>query len=176
MAMARIDGWGWLVMYRNYLVGLVVLCMSISMVGCSIGEIFQWGEGGSDQTGTPSSGIGPRVITGDEALELYGVGREGEGTEASPTKTPEVWFPMTVWVAESLLPYDPDETIKTLPIFSTPGLSEGGTWLGDLEAGAEITLWTVFPDGSTCFVEGQAMQGWPVKGWVACNRLRFLEE
>ena len=56
-------------------------------------------------------------------------------------------------------------------VFTREELSEGGTRMGDLQAGSEVVLHSISPDGAKCLVEGMAVQGWPVKGWVACNRL-----
>jgi len=71
------------------------------------------------------------------------------------------------------IPYDPDETITILPMFTRPSLNDGGTWLGDLEAGTEVVLHGVDAERMACLVEGTTLQGWSTMGWVACNRLRF---
>ena len=47
--------------------------------------------------------------------------------------------------------------------------------LGDSEVGSSVRLLSVHPDGRACFIEGNAVQGWEVEGWVACNRLLFDE-
>jgi hypothetical protein len=114
-----------------------------------------------------------RIIKGTEALELYGVGNTP--TPAPPPATPQIWFPAKAWVEPSILPYDPDETINFLPMFSNMTLDEDGLWLGDLESGQEVVLHGVSSDGRVCLVEGPVLQGWSTKGWVACNRLRFTE-
>ena len=75
----------------------------------------------------------------------------------------------------SILPYDPNETIDFLPMFSNKELDTGGLWMGDLGAGQEVVLHGVSTDGSVCLVEGETLQGWSTKGWVACNRLRFTD-
>ena len=113
------------------------------------------------------------MITGSEALELYGVA--ASPTPGPPTATPQIWFPARAWVEPSILPYDPNETIDFLPMFSNTTLDDDGLWLGDLGAGEEVILHGVSADGSVCLVEGEALQGWSTKGWVACNRLRFTE-
>jgi len=74
-----------------------------------------------------------------------------------------------------LVRQDPDETITILPMFTRPSLNDGGTWLGDLEAGSEVVLQGVNADRTACLVEGLTMQGWSTMGWVVCNRLRFEE-
>ena len=123
-------------------------------------------------TEAPTSGEG-RVITGQEALDLYGIG--SSPTAGPPTATPQIWFPARAWVEPSILPYDPNETIDFLPMFSSTTLDTDGLWLGDLSAGQEVVLHGVSADGSVCLVEGMTQQGWSTKGWVACNRLRFTE-
>jgi hypothetical protein len=126
----------------------------------------------SAATDVPVSGKG-RVITGEEALELYGAA--ASPTPGPPTATPQIWFPASAWVEPSILPYDPNETIDFLPMFSNMTLDEDGVWMGDLGAGEEVVLHGVSADGSVCLVEGETQQGWSTKGWVACNRLRFTE-
>lgn len=128
---------------------------------------------GSEPTVEQPSGEG-RVITGQEALELYGIA--SSPTPGPPTATPQVWFPARAWVEPSVLPYDPNETINFLPMFSSTELDDGGIWMGDLTAGQEVILHGVSADGRVCLVEGQAQQGWSTKGWVSCNRLRFTQE
>lgn len=139
------------------------------MSGCSIADWLRRDDGErvpetpeAVETGRPG-----REITGQEALELYGVGTE----VAEPTRAAEYWFPTKAVVLPNVLPYDPEETIEILSVFTREELSEGGTWMGDLQAGDEVILHSVSPDGAKCLVEGTAVQGWPVKGWVACNRL-----
>ena len=89
------------------------------------------------------------------------------------SRTPEYWFLIKAVVLENVLPYDPEETIDILSVFTREELSEGGTWMGDLGAGSEVVLHSVSPDGAICLVEGIAIKDWPVKGWVACNRLEI---
>jgi hypothetical protein len=116
-----------------------------------------------------------RIISGEEALRLYGIGIqpevEGEGVFA----TPEPWFPMEVWVSASVLPYEDPDPIYILPVYADSELGVQSTWVGDLKAGKSVMLLSVHPDGHACFVEGSAVQGWSIKGWVACNRLLFAE-
>ena len=141
----------------------------LAVSGCSVVDLFGRGDG-ERILETPEGtepGRPPREITGQEALELYGV----ETEEPEPTRTPEYWFPMKAVVLENTLPYDSEETIDILAVFTREELSEGGTWIGDLQAGSEVVLHSISPDGAKCLVEGMAIQGWPVKGWVACNRL-----
>ena len=128
------------------------------------------GEQNVQPTATQGTAREPRVITGEEALELYGI--DGD-EEIQATSTPVQWFPITVWVNENVLPYDPNENVDELAVFSRWELSDTGTWLGDLKAGTEVTLLNISEDGTSCLIEGVAIQGWEVRGWVACNRLDF---
>ena len=124
-------------------------------------------------TESVDSGDG-RTIEGDEALELYGA--VASPTTGPPTATPQIWFPAKAWVEPSILPYDSEENINYLPMFSNRRLEEATSlWLGDLEAGQEVILHGVTEDGVICLVEGETTQGWTAKGFVACNRLRFTE-
>jgi hypothetical protein len=121
-----------------------------------------------------------RVITGQEALALYGIDVNNPPTPDSAKATPQTWFPAQAWVEPSILPYDPDETINFLPMYTKTGLGdsglgEPGMWLGDLETGQEVILNGITQDGKACLVEGTVMQGWEARGWVSCNRLRFTE-
>ncbi len=116
-----------------------------------------------------------RMITGTEALELYGVDVNNPPKPGDGTSTPQVWFPAKAWVEPSILPYDPEETIYFLPMYSKPDLEIKGMWLGDLEAGVEVVLHGISRDSKVCMVEGSVMQGWEAKGWVSCNRLSFTQ-
>jgi len=151
---------------------LVVLGCVVAACGSAPVAPVPGGAPEAAPTEASSSGEG-RVITGSEALELYGVA--ASPTHGPPTATPQIWFPARAWVEPSILPYDPNETIDFLPMFSNTTLDEDGLWLGDLGAGQEVVLHGVSADGSVCLVEGEALQGWSTKGWVACNRLRFTE-
>jgi hypothetical protein len=114
-----------------------------------------------------------RVVTGAEALELYEAA--ASPTPGPQTATPQIWFPANAWVERSIPRYDPEKTIDYLPMFSNTTLDENGLWMGDLVAGEEVVLHGVSADGSVCLVEGEALQGWSTKGWVACNRSRFTD-
>ena len=129
------------------------------------------GRGEDDSDSVPTG----RVISGEEALRLYGIepGIEVGPVESSSTQDP--WFPMQVWVSASILPYDDPDPILVLPVYADSELGVLSTWVGDLEAGSSVTLLAVHADGRTCFVNGNALQGWTVEGWVACNRLIFHE-
>ena len=160
-------------MKRIALVGSSIVVAAILIVGCSL-----FGEG-TDETGAPADDLQtangtPREISGQEALELYGVATEDQAT-IHPTSTPLYFFPAPAWVLPNEIPYDPDETITILPMFTRPSLNDGGTWLGDLEAGTEVVLQGVNADRTACLVEGVTVQGWSTMGWVACNRLHFSE-
>ena len=115
-----------------------------------------------------------RVITGDEAIGLYGIDVNNPPIPGSGISTPKIWFPAKAWVEPSILPYDPDETINFLPMYSKPDLDIKGMWLGDLEAGVEVIFHGISRDSKVCLVEGSVMQGWDAKGWVSCNRLKFV--
>jgi hypothetical protein len=143
----------------------------MAVSGCSVVDLLRRGNGErvSETPEGVAPGRPPREINGQEALELYGVETEVK----EPTRTPEYWFPIKAVVLENILPYDPEETIDILSVFTREELSEGGTWMGDLRAGSEVIVHSVSPDGAKCLVEGTAIQGWPVKGWVACNRLEI---
>jgi hypothetical protein len=110
------------------------------------------------------------VISGEDALRLYGITSEPK-LEPTPTVLDPSWFPREVWVSASVLPYDDGAPIRILPVYSDAGLDVTGTWLGDLEAGEKAFLKGVDQAGRSCFVSGQAAQGWDLEGWVACNRI-----
>ena len=130
----------------------------------------------TDEVPTEGSNItgDGRVITGDDALGLYGIDVNNPPIPGSGTSTPQIWFPAKAWVEPSILPYDPDETINFLPMYSKTDLDIKGMWLGDLEAGKEVVLHGISREGKVCLVEGSVMQGWDAKGWVSCNRLSFI--
>ncbi len=151
---------------------LVAGIVAMIVAGCSI-----FGKGTDE--GVPEENVAagdgtPRVISGQEALQLYGVATE-DPVSIKPTSTPLYYFPARAWVLPNEIPYDPQETITILPMFTRPALNDGGTWLGDLEAGAEVVLQGVNADRTACLVEGLTLQGWSTMGWVACNRLSFYE-
>lgn len=157
--------------FLGFWLGLALACV---MAACGGAGATSTEPGGTAATPTEEqpSETG-RVITGAEALELYGAG--SPPTAGPPTATPQIWFPARAWVEPSILPYDAEETIDFLPMFSNTTLDEEGIWLGDLGAGQEVILHGVSADGRVCLVEGTVLQGWPTRGWVACNRLSFTE-
>lgn len=160
--------------HRSYFAASLALAIMLS--GCSLFGCGTETPGIPSGNGTAVSAevtAEPREITGDEALELYGV-TDNEPVDG-PTSTPLYFFPAQAWVLESVNPLDPDENISILPMFTRPTLSEDGTWMGDLEAGIEVVLQSVNPEGTSCLVEGVTVQGWTTEGWVACNRLSFNE-
>jgi hypothetical protein len=67
-----------------------------------------------------------RVISGEEALELYGI----DATNAAPTltniPTSEPWFPIQAWVAASVSAYEDAAPIRYLTVYSDPDLDLGG--------------------------------------------------
>jgi len=116
-----------------------------------------------------------RVIAGEEAQALYGIEPDGEHPLLEPSPTSEAWFPRQVWVSASVLPYYDPDPIRILPVYADAALDSESPWIGDLTAGSDVTLLSVDLTGRACFVEGLAAQGWPVRGWVACARLRLQE-
>ena len=119
------------------------------------------------------TGGGPSVISGDDALRLYGLTPGAMAAPVTPTSDGGPWFPRAAWVTASVLPYDGESPIRILPVYSDPTLDVGGTWLGDLVEGSRANLLGVDQGGRACLVEGESSQGWGVQGWVACNRLLF---
>lgn len=149
----------------------VLVCLiflSLGVMGCQL----------VGRMATPLGEIGPcedkgSVISGEDALRLYDITPVEVVSPETPTPSPEPWFPMRVWVTASVLPYDDPDPIRTLPVYADHELGVSSTWVGDLAAESEVTLWSVHADGRACFVEGHVIQGWEVRGWVACNRLVF---
>lgn len=165
-------------MMKNALALSILLVMAGILAACGQSDVPTLAPGMTpDRQSTEEpvvSGRG-RVITGEEALEFYGIDVDNPPTPGAETATPQIWFPAKAWVEPSILPYDPNETIYFLPMYSRPELDKEGIWLGDLEAGLEVILHGISQDGTVCLVEGLVMQGWDVKGWVSCNRLSFTE-
>ena len=149
--------------------GLVIWLLLLAGSGCASignGEILAGG------TVVPTGG-GPSVISGDDALRLYGLTPGAMAAPVTPTSDGGPWFPRAAWVTASVLPYDGESPIRILPVYSDPTLDVGGTWLGDLVEGSRANLLGVDQGGRACLVEGESSQGWGMKGWVACNRLLF---
>ncbi|MCJ7825575.1 MAG: hypothetical protein MUP44_11800, partial [Anaerolineales bacterium] len=105
-----------------------------------------------------------RVISGEEALRLYGIEPGVEVGPVEPSSTQEPWFPMQVWVSASILPYDDPDPILVLPVYADSELGVSSTWVGDLDAGLSVMLLSIHADGRTCYIEGKALQGWEVEG------------
>jgi hypothetical protein len=116
-----------------------------------------------------------RVISGEEALHLYGIDAETVDEPVETSVSHEPWFPMQVWVSASVLPYDDPDPILVVLVYADSELGVQSTWVGDLEAGNSVMLLSIHPDGRACFIKGVSFQGWDVEGWVACNRLIFSE-
>jgi hypothetical protein len=125
-------------------------------------------EGGADKRETPV------VVSGEQALSLYGITPDPPFVP-TPTVLDQTWFPRSAWVSASVLPYEDQAPIRILPVYSDPDLDVGGTWLGDLPEGEKVDILSVDPAGRSCYVVGEAAQGWLVEGWVACNRLLHEE-
>jgi hypothetical protein len=151
------------------LIFILLISLGLFAVGCKVrvGEVLEDGDSDSVPTG--------RVISGEEALRLYGIESGIDVGPVEPSSTQETWFPMQVWVSASILPYDDPDPILVLPVYADSELGVSSTWVGDLEVGSNVMLLSVHSNGRTCFVNGNALQGWTVEGWVACNRLLFSE-
>ena len=159
-------------MKRIAVISSIVVVIAAIAAGCS--TIREQTENVTPSVELQATSGTPREISGQEALQLYGVVTE-DPASAEPTSTPLYFFPARAWVLPNEIPYDPQETITILPMFTRPSLNDGGTWLGDLQAGSEVVLQGVNADRTACLVEGLTLQGWSTMGWVACNRLRFTE-
>ena len=155
-----------MVIARTSLVIGLLLLASSGCAGIDLGENLAGG------TVMPTGG-GPSVISGDDALRLYGITPGSATAPVTPTSDGGPWFPRAAWVTASVLPYDGESPIRILPVYSDPTLDVGGTWLGDLVEGDTVELLGVDQVGRACFVEGESSQEWGVEGWVACNRLLF---
>ena len=151
------------------LIFILLISLGLVAAGCKVGVGAVREEEDSDSVPTG------RVISGEEALRLYGIESGIEVGPVEPSSTQEPWFPMQVWVSASVLPYDDPDPIGVLPMYADGEFGVSSTGVGDLEAGTSVMLISVHPDGSSCFFEGISLQGWDVKGWVACNRLIFHE-
>ena len=165
-------------MMKKALVISILLVMAGILAACGQSDESTLTPGKTpdqQQTDEPIVSGSGRVITGEEALDLYGIDVDNPPTPGAASATPQIWFPAKAWVEPSILPYDPNETINFLPMYSKPELEDEGIWLGDLEAGLEVILHGISQDSTVCLVEGPVMQGWDAKGWVACNRLSFTE-
>jgi hypothetical protein len=163
---------GFNVKMKRHLRSLIfILLISLGLVaaGCKVGVGEVREEEYSDSVPTG------RVISGEEALRLYGIEPGIEVGPLEPSSTQVPWFPMLVWVSASVLPYDDPDPILVLPVYADSELGVSSTWVGDLEAGSSVMLLSVHADSRSCFVEGRAIQGWDIQGWVACNRLIFHE-
>jgi len=111
------------------LIFILLISLGLFAVGCKVGV----GEG-LEEEGSDSLPTG-RVISGEEALRLYGIEPGVEVGPAEPSSTQEPWFPMQVWVSASILPYDDPDPILVLPVYADSELGALSTWVGDLEAG-----------------------------------------
>jgi len=154
---------------RGYQLLIYLLPLALFVAGCN--------EGASEVREVEDTSVefSRRIISGEEALRLYGIEPAVEVITEVPISTPEPWFPMQVWVSASVLPYDDPDPIRVLPVYADSELGVASTWVGDLEAESIVTLWSVHPNGHACFIEGETIHGWEVQGWVACNRLLFNE-
>ncbi len=148
---------------------VLIIALLFLTAGCRGGLGLEPNPGMTDVASDATT----RVISGDEALSMYGIDPNRPEQTGTPTVTAEAWFPTDAWVSASVLPYDDPEPIRYLPAYSEPSLDVGGTWLGDLPEASRVRLVAVDQSGRACFVVGDAVQGWEVEGWVACNRLLF---
>ncbi|TET38105.1 MAG: hypothetical protein E3J69_01955 [Anaerolineales bacterium] len=133
------------------LIFFLLISLGLFAVGCIVGV----GEGREDED-SDSVPTG-RVISGEEALRLYGIESGIEVGPVEPSSTKEPWFPMQVWVSASILPYDDPVPILVLPVYADSELGVSSTWVGDLEAGSSVMSLSVHADGRTCFVNGNAL-------------------
>lgn len=154
---------------RRTLLLIGILAPMLLIVGCA--NEFGEGQEGGVVTVVPTG----KIISGEEALRLYGIDARREEESSLAWATLEPWFPMEVWVSASVLPYEDPDPILVIPVYADSELGVQSTWVGDLEVGTNVMLLSVHPDGGSCFVEGVAVQGWEVEGWVACNRLLLSE-
>ena len=154
---------------QDYQLLVYLLMLVLVGAGCN--------EGASEviEVEDTSTKVSKRVVSGEEALRLYGIEPGQEVATEVPISTPQPWFPMQVWVSASVLPYDDPDPIQILPVYADSELGVASTWVGDMQAGSSVNLWSVHADGYACFIEGEAIQGWEVQGWVVCNRLLFNE-
>ncbi len=151
------------------LIFILLISLGLVAAGCKVGVVEEQEEEDSDSVPTG------RVISGEEALRLYGIESGVEIDPGEPNSTQEPWFPMQVWVSASTLPYDDPDPILVLPVYEDSELGVSSTWVGELEAGSSVMLLSVHADSRLCFVEGRAIQDWDIQGWVVCNRLLFSE-
>ena len=101
---------------RIWRVIVFLIFLSLVAMGCQLVA----------NTAAPSGEIGPSkdegaVISGEEALRLYGIMPGEDDSPAAPEASPEPWFPMRVWVSASELPYDDPDPIRTLPVYTDHG-------------------------------------------------------
>ena len=86
-----------------------------------------------------------------------------------PTPTP--WLPMTVEVLPEANYHNGIDQINVLPVAHCLA-SQDCPWVGDLTVTNQVKLIALSSGQDLCFIEGKAIQGWDIKGWVPCYRLK----
>ena len=104
------------------LIFILLISLGLYAAGCKVGV----GEGrGEDDSDSVPTG---RVISGEEALSLYGIEPGIEVGPVEPSSTQEPCFPMLVWVYASILPYEDPDPILLLPVYADSELRVLSTW------------------------------------------------
>jgi len=85
--------------------------------------------------------------------------------------TPTAWLPMEVEVLPEANYHNGIDQITVLPVANCYA-SKDCPWVGDLNAKDHVKLTAMSSGQDYCFIEGKAIQGWDVKGWVPCYRLQ----
>ena len=89
-----------------------------------------------------------------------------------PTPTP--WLPMMVKVLPEANYHSGIDRIEVLPLAHCYG-NPDCPWVGDLAAGDEVKLSALSVNQELCFLEGTSIQGWEVKGWASCYRIKPVQ-
>ena len=108
--------------HQRSLIFILLISLGLVAAGCKVGASEVREEDDSDSVPTG------RIISGEEALRLYGIesGIEVGPVESSSTQDP--WFPMQMWVSASILPYDDPDPILVLPVYADSELRVLSTW------------------------------------------------
>jgi len=85
--------------------------------------------------------------------------------------TPTPWLPMNMEVLPDANYHNGIDQITVLPVANCYA-SKDCPWVGDLSAKDHVKLTALSAGQDFCFIEGKAVQGWEVKGWVPCYRLK----
>jgi len=65
---------------------------------------------------------------GEEVLHLDGIEPGREVVTEMLISTPELWFPMQVWVTASAVLYDDHDPIRVLPVYAESELGVSSPW------------------------------------------------